>query len=89
MGLVLSTVLATKLILNEPAVQTFISTAAEEMKGISNVLMKDVENTYRINQQQNAILSNAVLLILGGIGLSWIVDKVYSYSMQKKDKNYQ
>ncbi len=88
MGLVLSTVLATKLILNEPAVQTFISTAAEEMKGISNVLMKEIEYTHRIEQEQNAILSNAVLLILGGIGLSWIVDKMYSYSMQKKDKNY-
>ncbi len=87
MGLVLSTVLATKLILNEPAVQTLISTAAEEMKGISNVLMKEVEYTYRINQQQNAILSNTVLLILGGIGLAWVFDRVFSTG--KKDKNYQ
>ena len=76
-----------KLILAEPVVQQFIITATDELKGISNFLMKEVENAHAIKQEQNNILANILLLGFCGFGIAWVTNKSIGLWTKKEDKN--
>jgi hypothetical protein len=88
MGLVFSTIVATKILLSEPTVQKFVITTTDEIKGISNVLMKEVENAHKIRQEQNTILSDTIHILLCGFGIAWLISKIDSYFSNKKDDIY-
>lgn len=86
MGLILSTVVAAKILLAEPAVQKFIITTTDEIKGISNILIKEVENAHIIRQEQNTILSDTINLVLCGFSIAWIISKLDTYFGNGKEK---
>ncbi len=86
MGTILSTYAATKILVSEPSFQQLIDVISKEIKGTSNVLMREIELQHARVQETNALIFNSVIIIVGGIVICKGMNHLYNYAILNRNK---
>ncbi len=86
MGTILSTYAATKILVSEPSFQQLMDVISKEIKGTSNVLMREIELQHARVQETNALIFNSVVIIVGGIVICKGMNYLYDYAILNRDK---
>ena len=77
MGSILSTYVATKILIAEPCVQECIKIVSQEIKGTSAVLMKEIELQHLRTRELNDTIYNMVTLGIIVYSASWLIKYLY------------
>ncbi len=87
MGSILSTYVATKVLVSEPSFQQFMDVVTKEIKGTSDVLMREIELQHLRVQETNTLIFGSVIVIVGGIVICKGMNYIYDYFILNKECN--
>jgi hypothetical protein len=86
MGAILSTYVATKILVSEPSFQQLMDVISKEIKGTSAVLMKEIELQHLRVQETNTLIFNTVVIVIGGLVICKGMNHLYDYYTLRKTK---
>ncbi len=86
MGTILSTYAATKVLVSEPSFQQLMDVISKEIKGTSNVLMREIELQHARVQETNALIFSSVVIIVGGVVICKGMNYLYDYYTFRRNK---
>jgi D-ribose pyranose/furanose isomerase RbsD len=86
MGTILSTYVATKILVSEPSFQQLMDVISKEIKGTSAVLMKEIELQHLRVQETNTLIFNTVVIVIGGLVICKGMNHLYDYYTLRKTK---